>query len=84
MKAGVAGMIWVKQALCTAGLEPAVDVHVQSVTETEHQQRRASVAGAWLPRRRMPDPRAYQSHHHAHTGTFWFHLRVRGVPMHVV
>jgi acetylornithine deacetylase len=85
MKAGVACMVWAMQALRTAGLEPAADVHVQTVTEEESTGNGALAtlargyrAAACL----IPEPTAHTITR-AHTGTLWFRFRVRGVPVHV-
>ncbi|TPG60434.1 ArgE/DapE family deacylase [Roseomonas nepalensis] len=85
MKAGVSAMIFAMDAIRDAGLRPAGDVHVQTVTEEESTGNGALAtllrgyrADACL----IPEPTA-GTITRAHTGTLWFRLRVRGVPVHV-
>lgn len=85
MKAGVAAMIFAMDAIRAAGFEPAADVHVQTVTEEESTGNGALAtlargyrADACL----IPEPTG-QTITRAHTGTLWFRIRVRGVPVHV-
>lgn len=85
MKAGVACMIWAMEALRKAGLEPAADVHVQTVTEEESTGNGALATLARGYRAEaclIPEPTGHTITR-AHTGTLWFRIRVRGVPVHV-
>ncbi|WP_338661408.1 ArgE/DapE family deacylase [Pararoseomonas sp. SCSIO 73927] len=85
MKAGVAAMVFAMDALKEAGLTPKGDIHVQTVTEEESTGNgalstllRGYRADACL----IPEPTG-GTITRAHTGTIWFRLRVRGVPVHV-
>lgn len=85
MKQGVAAMVFALDAIRDAGLEPAADVHVQSVTEEEctgngalSTLARGYRADAVL----IPEPTA-GTITRTHVGVMWFRLRVRGVPVHV-
>ena len=85
MKAGVAAMVFAMDALRDAGLTPAGDIHLQTVTEEESTGNgalstllRGYRADACL----IPEPTG-GTITRAHTGTLWFRLRVRGVPVHV-
>jgi acetylornithine deacetylase len=85
MKAGVACMVYAMDAIHAAGFEPAADVHVQTVTEEESTGNGALAtlargyrADACL----IPEPTNHALTR-AHTGTLWFRIRVRGVPVHV-
>lgn len=85
MKAGVAAMVFAMDALKTAGLEPAADVHVQTVTEEESTGNGALstlVRGYRAEAALIPEPTG-GTITRAHTGTLWFRIRVRGVPVHV-
>ncbi len=85
MKQGVSAMVFAMDALRTAGLAPAADVYVQTVTEEEctgngalSTLARGYRADACL----IPEPSAEQLTR-GHVGVMWFRLRVRGVPVHV-
>jgi len=85
MKAGVAAMVFAMDAIRDAGLTPAGDIHLQTVTEEESTGNgalstllRGYRADACL----IPEP-TKATITRAHTGTLWFRLRVRGVPVHV-
>ena len=85
MKAGVSAMCFAMEALRAAGFAPAADVHLQTVTEEESTGNGALAtllrgyrADACL----IPEPTG-GTITRAHTGTLWFRLRVRGVPVHV-
>jgi len=85
MKSGVSAMVFALDALRTAGLEPAADVYVQTVTEEEST---GNGALATLLRGYRADavliPESVGGELvRAHTGTLWFRLRVEGVPVHV-
>lgn len=85
MKSGVAAMIFAMDALKTAGLEPAADVHVQTVTEEESTGNGALstlVRGYRAEAALVPEPTG-GTITRAHTGTLWFRIKVRGVPVHV-
>jgi len=85
MKQGVASMIFALDAIAAAGLEPAADIYVQTVTEEEctgngalSTLARGYRADAVL----IPEP-TDGTITRAHVGVMWFRLRVRGVPVHV-
>lgn len=85
MKSGVAAMIFAMDALKTAGLEPAADVHVQTVTEEESTGNGALstlLRGYRAEAALVPEPTG-GTITRAHTGTLWFRIAVRGVPVHV-
>ena len=85
MKQGVAGMVFAMDALRTAGLAPAADVYVETVTEEEctgngalSTLARGYRADACL----IPEPTG-NTLTRGSVGVMWFRLRVRGVPVHV-
>jgi acetylornithine deacetylase len=85
MKQGVAAMVFAMDALRTAGLAPAADVYVQTVTEEEctgngalSTLARGYRAEACL----IPEPTGNVLSR-ASVGVMWFRLRVRGIPVHV-
>ena len=85
MKQGVSAMIFALDAIRDAGLDPAADVTVQTVTEEEctgngalSTLARGYRADAVL----IPEPTA-GTITRTHVGVMWFRLRVRGVPVHV-
>ncbi len=85
MKQGVSAMVFALDAIHSAGLEPAGDICVQSVTEEEctgngalSTLARGYRADAVL----IPEPTA-GTITRAHVGVMWFRLRVRGIPVHV-
>jgi acetylornithine deacetylase len=85
MKSGVSAMVFALDALRSAGLEPASDVYVQTVTEEEST---GNGALATLLRGYRADavliPESVGGMLvRAHTGTLWFRVRVEGVPVHV-
>jgi len=85
MKAGVAAMIFAMDALRSAGLEPAADVHIQTVTEEESTGNGALstlLRGYRADAALIPEPTG-GTITRCHTGTLWFRIRVRGVPVHV-
>ncbi|MDN3562885.1 ArgE/DapE family deacylase [Paeniroseomonas aquatica] len=85
MKSGVAAMVFAMDALKAAGLEPAADVHVQTVTEEESTGNGALstlVRGYRAEAALIPEPTG-GTITRAHTGTLWFRIKVRGVPVHV-
>jgi acetylornithine deacetylase len=85
MKAGVACMVFALDAIRAAGFEPAADVHVQTVTEEESTGNGALstlLRGYRADAALIPEPTG-GAITRAHTGTLWFRLRVRGVPVHV-
>jgi acetylornithine deacetylase len=86
MKAGVSCMIFALDALRAAGLEPAADVCVQTVTEEEST---GNGALATLLRGYRADacfiPESTgQTLTRAQSGALWFRLRVLGSPVHVM
>lgn len=85
MKAGVSAMCFAMEALTRAGYAPCGDVYLQTVTEEESTGNGALAtllrgyrADACL----IPEPTG-GTITRAHTGTLWFRIRVRGVPVHV-
>jgi acetylornithine deacetylase len=85
MKAGVAAMVFAMDALRSAGLAPAADVHLQTVTEEESTGNGALstlLRGYRADAALIPEPTG-GTITRAHTGTLWFRLKVRGVPVHV-
>jgi acetylornithine deacetylase len=85
MKQGVSAMVFAMDALRTAGLAPAADVYVETVTEEEctgngalSTLARGYRAEACL----IPEPTA-NILARASVGVMWFRLRVRGIPVHV-
>jgi acetylornithine deacetylase len=85
MKQGVSAMVFAMDALRTAGLAPAADVYVETVTEEEctgngalSTLARGYRAEACL----IPEPTANVLAR-ASVGVMWFRLRVRGIPVHV-
>jgi acetylornithine deacetylase len=85
MKAGVAAMVFAMDAIRAAGLEPAADVYLQTVTEEESTGNGALATllrGYRADAALIPEPTGH-SITRCHTGTLWFRLRVRGVPVHV-
>jgi acetylornithine deacetylase len=86
MKAGVACMIFAMDALRAAGLAPAADVYLQTVTEEESTGNGALATllrGYRAEAALIPEPTGH-SITRAQTGTIWFRLKVRGVPVHVM
>ncbi len=85
MKSGVSAMVFAMDALKTAGLAPAADVHVQTVTEEESTGNGALATllrGYRAEAALIPEPTG-GTITRAHTGTLWFRVKVRGVPVHV-
>lgn len=85
MKAGVSCMVFAMDALREAGFEPAADVYLQTVTEEESTGNGALstlLRGYRADAVLIPEPTGHTITR-THTGTLWFRLRVRGVPVHV-
>ena len=85
MKSGVACMVFAMDAIRDAGLAPAADVYLQTVTEEESTGNGALstlLRGYRAEAALIPEPTGHTITR-AHTGTLWFRLRVRGVPVHV-
>ncbi|MGG5886100.1 ArgE/DapE family deacylase [Falsiroseomonas sp. HC035] len=86
MKAGVAAMVFAMDAIRAAGLEPAADVYLQTVTEEESTGNGALATlarGYRADAALIPEPTGHTITR-AQTGTIWFRLKVRGVPVHVM
>ncbi|MGG5819802.1 ArgE/DapE family deacylase [Falsiroseomonas sp. HW251] len=86
MKAGVAAMVFAMDAIRAAGLEPAADVYLQTVTEEESTGNGALATllrGYRAEAALIPEPTGHTITR-AQTGTVWFRLKVRGVPVHVM
>ncbi len=85
MKAGVSAMIFAMEAIRACGWCPGGDVHVMTVTEEESTGNGALATllrGYRADAVLIPEPTG-GTLTRAHTGTLWFRLRVRGVPVHV-
>jgi acetylornithine deacetylase len=85
MKAGVSCMVFAMDALREAGLEPSADVYLQTVTEEESTGNGALstlLRGYRADAALIPEPTGHAITR-THTGTLWFRLRARGVPVHV-
>lgn len=85
MKSGVAAMIFAMDAIRAAGLEPAADIHIQTVTEEESTGNGALATilrGYRAEAALIPEPTGHTITR-VQTGTIWFRLKVRGVPVHV-
>ena len=85
MKQGVAAMVFAMDALRTAGVAPAADVYVQTVTEEECTGNGALstlARGYRAEAALVPEPTG-NTVTRAYVGVMWFRLRVRGVPVHV-
>ncbi|MDB5369099.1 MAG: acetylornithine deacetylase or succinyl-diaminopimelate desuccinylase [Roseomonas sp.] len=84
MKSGVVANIYALDALRRAGFVPDADVYLQSVTEEECTgngalstlMRGYRADACLIPE--STDRKLWRSH----TGTLWFRLRVRGMPVH--
>ncbi len=85
MKQGVSAMVFAMDALRSAGLAPAADVYVQTVTEEECTGNGALstlARGYRADAALIPEPTGGVVTR-AHVGVLWFRLRIRGVPVHV-
>ena len=85
MKAGVSCMVFAMDAIHAAGLEPAADVYLQTVTEEESTGNGALATllrGYRADAALIPEPTGHAITR-CHTGTLWFRIRVLGVPVHV-
>jgi acetylornithine deacetylase len=85
MKAGVSCMVFAMDAIRAAGFAPAADVYLQTVTEEESTGNGALATllrGYRADAALIPEPTGHAITR-AHTGTLWFRLKVRGVPVHV-
>lgn len=85
MKAGVAAMVFAMDAIRAAGFAPRADVYLQTVTEEESTGNGALATllrGYRADAALIPEPTGHTITR-CHTGTLWFRLRVRGVPVHV-
>lgn len=85
MKSGVSCMVFAMDAIRAAGLALAADVYLQTVTEEESTGNGALstlLRGYRAEAALIPEPTGHTITR-THTGTIWFRLRVRGVPVHV-
>jgi acetylornithine deacetylase len=85
MKSGVACMVYAMDAIRDAGFEPAADVYVETVTEEESTGNGALstlLRGYRADAALVPEPTGHTITR-SQTGTIWFRLRVRGIPVHV-
>jgi acetylornithine deacetylase len=85
MKQGVAAMFFAMDALKSAGLAPASDVYVQTVTEEECTGNGAlsTLARGYRADAALVTEPTGATLTRAHVGVMWFRLRIRGVPVHV-
>jgi len=85
MKSGVACMVYAMDAIRDAGFEPAADVYVETVTEEESTGNGALstlLRGYRADAALVPEPTGHTITR-SQTGTIWFRLRVRGIPVRV-
>ncbi|MCA3302434.1 MAG: ArgE/DapE family deacylase [Roseomonas sp.] len=85
MKSGVACMVYAMDAIRDAGFAPAADVYVETVTEEESTGNGALstlLRGYRADAALVPEPTGHTITR-SQTGTIWFRLRVRGIPVHV-
>ena len=85
MKQGVAAIVFALDALAAAGLEPAADVILQTVTEEECTGNGAlsTLARGYRADAVLITEPTDGTITRAHVGVIWFRLKVRGVPVHV-
>ncbi|MGI4952470.1 MAG: ArgE/DapE family deacylase [Janthinobacterium lividum] len=86
MKQGVAAIVFALDALAAAGLEPAADITVQTVTEEECTGNGAlsTLARGYRADAVLIAEPTDGTITRAHVGVMWFRLRVRGIPVHVM
>ena len=85
MKQGVSAIVFALDALAAAGLEPAADVIVQTVTEEECTGNGAlsTLARGYRADAVLIAEPTDGTITRAHVGVMWFRLKVRGIPVHV-
>lgn len=85
MKQGVSAIVFAMDALAAAGLEPAADVILQTVTEEESTGNGAlsTLARGYRADAVLIAEPTDGTITRAHVGVMWFRLKVRGVPVHV-
>ena len=85
MKQGVATIVFALEALAHAGLAPAADVILQTVTEEECTGNGAlsTLARGYRADAVLITEPSDGTITRAHVGVMWFRLKVRGVPVHV-
>ena len=85
MKQGVAAIVFALDALARAGLAPAADVCVQTVTEEECTGNGAlsTLARGYRADAVLITEPTDGTITRAHVGVMWFRLKVRGIPVHV-
>ena len=86
MKSGVAAMVFAMDAIRDAGLKPAADIYVQTVTEEECTGNGALstlIRGYRADACLIPEPTG-GAITRGHVGVMWFRLKLRGVPVHVM
>lgn len=85
MKQGVSAIVFALDALEAAGLEPAADVTLQTVTEEECTGNGAlsTLARGYRAEAVLIAEPTDGTITRAHVGVMWFRLKVRGVPVHV-
>jgi acetylornithine deacetylase len=84
MKSGLTANVFALDAIRRAGYEPAADLYLQSVTEEECTGNGALstlIRGYRADACLIPESTG-QRLWRSHTGTLWFRLRVRGMPVH--
>jgi acetylornithine deacetylase len=85
MKAGLADAVYAIAALRRLGYRPAADVHLQSVIEEECTGNGALACvarGYRADAALIPEPSAERLSR-GQLGVMWFHVKLRGVPVHV-
>jgi acetylornithine deacetylase len=85
MKAGLAGALYALVALRRLGFRPAADVHLQSVIEEECTGNGALAClarGYKADAALIPEPSG-DTLTRGQLGVMWFHVKQRGVPVHV-
>jgi acetylornithine deacetylase len=84
MKSGVVANIFALDAIRSAGFEPDADLYLQTVTEEECTGNGALstlIRGYRADACLIPESTSHRLWR-SHTGTLWFRLRVRGMPVH--
>ncbi|MGH6719144.1 MAG: ArgE/DapE family deacylase [Alphaproteobacteria bacterium] len=85
MKAGLAGALYALEALRRLGFRPAADVYLQSVIEEECTGNGALACvarGYRADAALIPEPSG-DTLTRGQLGVMWFHVKLRGVPVHV-
>ena len=85
MKQGVSAIVFALDALAAAGLAPAADITLQTVTEEECTGNGAlsTLARGYRADAVLITEPTDGTITRAHVGVMWFRLKVRGIPVHV-